>query len=213
MFIYRFHVLYTMNTILYIDTVQIHVLKLANRRDYILPNSRFNSQLPLHYRKTFLPVLNWDTKAPVDWTGSVFELIMAPPRGESQVAAALKKKTTVPESQPRLRDESRSTKTAPCEGTSPERGKASKKKKQPSRGKTTPDKTKEVVKSNKKTSTNTSKKKPAKESKSDDDEDLISPEDEVSRETRGSAAGKRTKESKSDEDEDFLPTAGRRCAS
>ena len=131
---------------------------------------------------------------------------MPPHRGESQVAAALTKTPTVPESQPRHSDESRSTKRVPFERTTPERGKGSKKKKQPSRAKTTPDKTKEVVKSNKKKSPNTSKKKPTKESKSDDDEDLISPEDVVTRETRGSAAGKRTKESKSDEDEDFIST-------
>ena len=132
---------------------------------------------------------------------------MPPGRGESQVAAALNKTTTVPESQPRHTDESRSTNTAPSEGTYPESGKASKKKKTPSRGKTTPEKTKQVVKSNKNTSTKTTKKKPGNESKSDDDEDLISPEDEVSRETRGSATGKRTKESKSNEDEDFIPAA------
>ncbi len=94
-----------------------------------------------------MPVLNWDTRAPVDWTGSVFEETMSPGRGESQVAAALKKTPTIPESHPSLTEESRSPRAAPDDRSTPERGKGAKTKRPPPRERPTPDKTKEAVKS------------------------------------------------------------------
>ncbi len=138
-----------------------------------------------------MPVLNWDTKAPVDWTGSVFEELMTRGRGEKQMAAALKKTPAIPESQPSVAEESLAPRGTSDKNNTPDRDQGSKSNKVPPKGKTTPNKTKEVVKRFKKKSTSPKPKKPTKGIMLDDDDDFSSPENVVPPGTRGAAAGKR----------------------
>ena len=138
-----------------------------------------------------MPVLNWDTKAPVDWTGSVFEELMTRGRGEKQMAAALKKTTSIPETQPSVAEESLAPKGTSDKNNTPNRDQGSKSNKVPPKGKTTPNKTKEVVNRLNKKSRSPKTKKPPKGQMMDDDDDFSSPENVVHPGTRAAAAGKR----------------------
>ncbi len=90
---------------------------------------------------------------------------MSPGRGETQVAAALKKTPTIPESQPSITEESSSPKAAllPDERSTSDREKGTKPKRPPPRERTTPDKTQEAVKRKKKVPLIPGKKKVEKQ--------------------------------------------------
>jgi hypothetical protein len=101
-----------------------------------------------------VPVLNWDTKAPVDWTGSTFERLMPTSRGATLVAAALKKPLTIPESQASETASSSSPKTTPAARSTPEKDKVTMAKRNPPRQRTMPDKNKDAYQSQKKHNNN-----------------------------------------------------------
>ncbi len=112
-------------------------------------------------------------------------------RGERQMAAALKKTSTIPETQPSVEEVSHPPKGTPDKNNGPDKDQGSKRKKVPPKGKTTPNKTKEVVKKINKKTPSPKPQKPTKRLRLEDEDDFSSPEDVVHPETRGAAAGKR----------------------
>ncbi len=98
-----------------------------------------------------MPVLNWDTKAPVDWTGSPLQTLMSRGRGATLVAAALQKSITVPESQANTTAASGSPRVGRAGRSTPEKDKLPMPKRNPPRQKKgTPDKSNTSSKEKKK---------------------------------------------------------------
>ncbi len=98
-----------------------------------------------------MPVLNWDTKAPVDWRGSYLEQFMPANRGATAYAAALKKSVTVPESQATTTRTSSSPNTTAEERRTPEKDRHSNRtQRKPPKERNTPEKDKDANVSKKK---------------------------------------------------------------
>jgi hypothetical protein len=133
-----------------------------------------------------VPVLNWDTKAPVDWTGSYLEQFMPPTRGVTQVAAALKKPITVPESQASTTGTSSSPKTTSAERRTPEKDKLPMGKRKPPKIRTTPEKDKDANQSKKHENNNARKRQNRNGRDSDENEDSNPPGDKSDSDENGS---------------------------
>jgi hypothetical protein len=121
-----------------------------------------------------VPVLNWDTKAPVDCRGSFLEKFMPANRGVTAYAAALKKSVTVPESQATTTGTSSSPKRTAEERRTPEKDRLPiRTQRKPPKVRHTPEKDKDANVSKNKTTNLARNGKKRNETASDDNEDFI----------------------------------------
>jgi hypothetical protein len=161
--------------------------------------------LHLHYRNTFVPVLNWDTKAPVDWRGSYLEQFMPANRGATAYAAALKKSVTVPESQATTTRTSSSPNTTAEERRTPEKDShPNRTQRKPPKDRNTPEKDKDANVSKNKTHTKARNGKKRHETESHDNDDSITAGDKSDSESQGACTGKQKHsddEGQSDDDD------------
>ena len=152
-----------------------------------------------------MPVLNWDTKAPVDWTGSPLQTLMSRGRGATLVAAALQRSITVPESQVNTTAASGSPKVGRAGRSTPEKEKLPMPKRNPPRQKKgTPDRSSTSAKGKKNKVPDTLKGKSRTRTASDDDDvDSNAQKDNKDPESRVASKGKEARsedEQHSDED-------------
>jgi hypothetical protein len=138
-----------------------------------------------------VPVLNWDTKAPVDWRGSYLEKFMPPTRGVTAYAAALKKPVTVPESQATTTGTSSSPKTTAQERGTPEKDRLPMRtQRKPPKVRTTPEKDKDANVSKNKTNNSARYGKNRNGTESDENDEFIPAGEKSDSESQAAATGK-----------------------